>query len=172
MPKCPCNKKGKQPLHPRGLGGRWTSCPDPDPPDDQGVEAHSVTEADDKPVTAGGLVIRELDPRPCTPEPSVSLTAGSQVGAIVVRPTNSASRSGAQLRSHPSPVRPTSPKDPRPPGPAWVTVESVSDEDAGRRPGRPSALGLRTRYDRMQEMSPKSEQQDSYFGNPAAQSTT
>jgi len=53
MPKYPRNKKGKQPLRPRGLGGRWTSRPDPDPPDDQGAEAHSVTESDDKPVTAG-----------------------------------------------------------------------------------------------------------------------
>src|SRR5258706_13962296 len=104
MPKYPKNKKGKQPLRPkRGLDGRWISRPDPDPPDDQGAIAHSVNPTDETPVMAGGLVIREPNPRPSTPARSASSTASPQEGALIVRRPIGTDGTGAQTsRSRPS----------------------------------------------------------------------
>jgi len=91
-----------------------------------------------------------------------------------VRPASGTDGTGAQTsRSRPSltrPIRPTSPEHPIPSARARVTVESVTDEEAGQsRPPRPS--GLQTQYDLMRGASPESEQQDSSLGIPAAQST-
>ncbi len=175
MPKYPKNKKGKQPLRPkRGLDRRWISCPDPDPPDDQGAIAHSVNPTDKTPVMAGGLVIREPNPCPSTPERLASSMVSPQEGALIVRLASGTDGMGAQTsRSRLSLtrlIRPTSPEHPIPSAHARVTVESVTDEEAGQsRPPRPS--GLQTQYDLMRGASPESEQQDSSLGIPAAQST-
>ena len=139
MPKYPKNKKGKQPLRTsRGLDGRWLARPDPDPPDDQGAQAHLTNMADETPVTAGGLVIREPNPRARIPERATSReashTTSPQPGALVVRPVSGNSGSGAQRpQSHASPIqadRPTTIENPKPRRPQ-VTVETVTDEDAG-----------------------------------------
>src|SRR5258706_4515003 len=119
MPKYPKNKKGKQPLRPkRGLDGQWISCPDPDPPDDQGVIAHSVNPTDEMPVMAGGLVIRERSPHPSTPEQLASSTASPQEEALIVRPASGTDRTGVQTsQSCPSltcPILLTLPKHPIP----------------------------------------------------------
>ena len=133
-----------------------------------------VTINDEPPVTAGGLVIREPDPRPRTPERSASPTMSSQAGALIVRPARNGNRTEAQSsRSHASPVLVSLPtsiehhmRNRRP----RVTVQSVTDEEAG--PYRPtSPLAHPIGYNPMRRASPESEQQDSGFGNPAAQST-
>ena len=127
------------------------------------MKAHLVAILDETPVTAGGLVIREPSPRPRTPECSVSRTTSPQEGAIVLRPANGTSGLAEQRsQSHLSLTHsdwPTPPKHPKPTWHALVTMESVTDEDA-RQPRPP-----------LQEISPESEQLDSDFGNPAAQST-
>src|SRR5258706_12286525 len=53
------------------------------------------------PVTAGGLVIREPNPRPQALECSASPTLSSEAGALIVRPASVTGRSDAyQSRSH------------------------------------------------------------------------
>jgi len=81
MPKQTKSKKGKQRLRPRrGLDGRWIApSPDPEPPDTVAAEGETrlIAAADEIPVTAGGLVIREPSPRPRAPRPHRKPTSRS-----------------------------------------------------------------------------------------------
>src|SRR5258706_11468867 len=86
MPKNPQDRKGKQPLRPmRGPDWRWVRRPDPEPPDGQGARAPRTTPIDEMPVTAGGLVIREPNPRPRALERSANPTLSSEAGALILR---------------------------------------------------------------------------------------
>ena len=174
MPKN-TRKKGKQPLRPkRGTDGRWIPpSPDPDPPDDQGVdatEAHLADETNELPVTAGGLVIREPSPTPRT----VSQLVIAPTAEAIVRSTDEHDEEAAQQPRSLSAV--AAAPLPSPNGAqftrkqAQVTVEPATDEEAG--PTRlVSASARSAQHDPMREASPESEQQDSVLGNPVAQST-
>ena len=138
------------------------------------METQQVTQLEEEPVTAGGLVIREPSPRNRALERSASPTMSSQVGALIVRPASNNARSDAhQSRSHRSSEIVPLPISNEPPTRNWfprVTAETVTDEEAG--PYRPnSPFSYSTGYGPEQRPSPESEERDSGFGNPAAQST-
>ena len=165
MPKN--NKKGKKPMRPqRGPHGQWIpASPDPDPPDDQELALAILAAAQDEiPVTAGGLVIREPEPRPRAPVSPQPVASPTRLvidnGEDTAPDPRSPSGLGATARSSSPKPAPASGRKP------FVTIESVTDEDAphwtapssGHRESRPS---------------PESEQQDSSqtAWDPAAQST-
>src|SRR5258706_3226466 len=125
------------------------------------------------PVTAGGLVIREPNPRPQALECSASPTLSSEAAALIVRPASVTGWSDAyQSRSHRSSIilsLPMSNERPRRKVRPQVTVQSVTDEEAG--PYRPtSPADCHVGYDPRQRASPESAQQDSASRNSAAQS--
>ena len=169
MPKYPKNKKGKRPLRPqRGPGGRWIPPPpDPEPPDDQGVgqDAHTAASVSETPVTAGGLVIRDVSPRRPLLGPPVSTTTSE----VLVRSARDDGRETAPPHRSSSVIadtaEPLAKQFKRQP----VTMEEVTDEEGGP-PRRIPSFGnpVHRNFDRA---SPESEQRDSVIGNPAAEST-
>ena len=165
MPKNSRNRKGKRPIRPmRGPDGRWVSRPDPEPPDD-------ALQDEEAPITAGGLVIREPNPRSRAEERSPSTTMSSQDEAPAVRPASNSGRSNAERsRSHRSSIiapMPTSNELPTRNRYVRVTAETITDEEAG--PYRPYSPPVQSRRDSTRRPSPESEQRDSSSGNPAAQ---
>ena len=167
MPKYPKNKKGKQPLRTRrGPDGRWIPpLPDPEPPDKHNDQGASVR-AHETPVTAGGLVIREPSPRP----PPLRRTESPQAGDIIVRPVSDSGRETAQRRRSPSANADTARSLPKRPTQQPVTMEGVTDEEAGPRRRTPP-LSRHLHHELRKRVSPESKQGDSVLGNPAAEST-
>ena len=170
MPKQPNNKKGKKPIRPqRGPNGRWLpASPDPadaEPPDDQELALAILAAVEDEvPVTAGGLVIQELSPRPRTPvspQPDVSPVRL----AIDNGDVRSPSGLGATARSSSPQPAPASRRR------VFVTIESVTDKDTPHWKRTPLS-GHRESHALARRPSPESEQQDSHTAwNPAAHST-
>ena len=156
MPRYPKNKKGKQPLQTQqGPDGRWKDPPpDPEPPDDHNGQGASVR-AHETPVMAGGLVIKEPSPRPCN---------------NVVKPVSNSGRETTQRRWSPSVNADTAQSLPKRLTQQPVTMEEVTDEEAGL-PRRTHPLSCHLHRELRKGVSPESEQRASVLGNPAAEST-
>jgi len=168
MPKHTCSKKGKQPVRPKQGLDRWWIPPSPNPksPNKQGVDTHLVEVTDKTPVTAGGLVIRQTSPCPCTLSPLVS----PHVGEIVVSPVVDNNEEVVQRPCYPPVAMMPWPSSWEPQNTWWqarVIKEEVTDEEAGPSWLAPTS-SHHVHYD--QGTSPESEQQDSILGNPIAQS--
>ena len=161
--------KGKKPLRPRrGPDGRWIPPPpDPEPPDDQGVgqDAHAAASVSETPVTAGGLVIRDVSPRRRLLGPPVNTTTSE----ALVRSVRDDGRETAPPRRSPSVIadaaEPLEKGFKRQP----VTMEEVTDEDGG--PPRRIPSSSSPIHRESNRASPESEQRDSVIGNPVAEST-